>query len=189
MSYVKPLVFENVKSASILRDITISIAASIGIGLLAQLAIPLPFTPVPIATQNSFVLLLGAMLGARRGAAAVFAFLVQGAMGFPVFAGGVGGAAKILGPTGGYLIGYLVAAFLVGALMEKWKERTVSKTFLSLAAGHATIYLFGAAYLSTFLGFEKALLLGVAPFVIGDLLKIVLSLKILNWVDRIRNRA
>lgn len=186
MSFVKPFVLDHSKPISIVKDIAISIAASFGIGLLAQLAIPLPFTPVPIATQNSFVLLLAALLGARRGSAAVFAFLAQGAMGFPVFAGGVGGMAKILGPTGGYLMGYLIAAFLVGTLMEKWKERSVCKTFLSLAAGHLTIYLFGAAYLSTFVGFEKALLLGVAPFVIGDLLKIVVSLKIMNWIDKLR---
>ncbi len=182
MSYAKTFAIETSKPADLARDAAIVILASLVIGLFAKVSIPLPFTPVPIGTQNSVILLMAAFLGARRAAAATFAFLAQGAAGFPVFAGGVGGIVKFFGPTGGYLIGYLAAAFLVGYIIEKCKEKTVSKTFFALAAGHAAIYLFGAAYLATFIGFSKALLLGVAPFVVGDLLKIVASLKILNWV-------
>lgn len=182
MSYAKPFAVETSKPVSFARDAAIVILASLVIGLFAKISIPLPFTPVPIGTQNSVILLMAAFLGARRAAAATFAFLVQGAAGFPVFAGGVGGMGKFFGPTGGYLIGYLAAAFVVGLLIEKYKEKTVSKTFFALAAGHAFIYLFGAAYLSAFVGFQKALLLGVAPFLVGDLLKIVASLKILNWI-------
>ncbi len=182
MSYAKSIVQEISKPASFIRDAAIVILASFAIGLFAKITIPLPFTPVPIATQNAVILLIAALLGARRAAAATFAFLAQGAAGFPVFAGGVGGIAKFFGPTGGYLIGYLAAAVLVGYLMERYKEKTVSKTFFALAAGNATICLMGAAYLSTFIGFQKALLLGVTPFVVGDFLKMIASVKILNWV-------
>ncbi len=184
MSYAKPLVQEISKPASFVRDASLVLLASFAIGLFAKISIPLPFTPVPLATQNAVILLFAALLGARRAAAATFAFLAQGAAGFPVFAGGVGGIAIFFGPTGGYLVGYFAAAVLVGYLMKKFKEKTVSKTVLALAAGYATVLLCGAAYLSTFVGFQKALLLGAAPFLVGDLLKIVASVKILNWINR-----
>jgi len=187
MRYAKlELILEDSKPLSFLRDAAIAIFASLLIGFFAKLTIPLPFTPVPIATQNSMILLLGALLGARRGASAVFAFLAQGAMGFPVFAGGVGGFAIFIGPRGGYLIGYLAAAFVVGYLIEKFKEKNISMTFFAFAAGNLVIYLFGAAYLSTFVGFQKALLLGVAPFILGDFFKIFVCMKILNWIERRR---
>jgi biotin transport system substrate-specific component len=140
---------------------------------------------VPIATQNSVVLLLAVLLGPRKGAAAVLAFLVQGALGWPVFAGGIGGAAVLLGPRGGYLIGYLVAAYAVGALIEKAQEKTAAKTFLALAAGTGIIYVLGAGYLSLFVGAEKALFLGVAPFILGDVLKTLCGMKILNWISNL----
>lgn len=175
MSYARTTTLEK----TILRDILLVILASFAICLSGKLAIPLWFTPVPIATQNSVVLILAALLGARRGAAATFLFLLQGAMGLPVFST-EGGLHSFFGPTGGYRIGYLIAAFLVGTIAEK--NKTLSNAFLAMTVGNLVIYFCGASYLSTFVGVGKALLLGVVPFVLGDFLKMIAGLNILRWM-------
>lgn len=159
-----------------LRDVLLVLFASFLICLSGQIAIPLWFTPVPIATQNSFVLLLALLLGPRRASAAVFLFLLQGAMDLPVFSNGCSGFLHLLRPTGGYLIGYLIATFLTGVIHEKKKS-----PILALLAGNLAIYLCGASYLATFVGLKKAFLLGIAPFILGDLLKMMASLKIVQW--------
>ncbi len=177
------------KTHSWLRSAGLVILSSILIGLFAKVAIPLPFTPVPIATQGYVILMLSVFLGSKRAAAAVIAFLIQGAAGLPVFAGGVGGMIKLFGPTGGYLFGYLIAAFLVGTLMERMQNRTTMKLFGILGAGNAVIFLFGIPYLAAFIGFKQAVLLGLAPFVIGDLMKLVASVKILQWILPVFHRV
>lgn len=183
--FVKALTWESEKPVlSFARNAAIVLMASFLIGLLGQIAIPLPFTPVPIVTQLQAVLLLGALLGSRRAAAAVFAFLLQGAMGLPVFANGGAGVAKLLGPTGGYLIGYLVAAFIVGAIVERFQTKTFFKNFAVISAGNVIVYILGAGYLSLLIGFQKALLLGIAPFLLGDLLKNIASAKLLHWMNK-----
>jgi biotin transport system substrate-specific component len=156
--------------------------ASFIIAISGHISVPLWFTPVPLAAQSMVVLLMSAILGSRRGAAATFAFLFQGALGLPVFSIGVVGAARFFSPTGGYLIGYLIASFVTGALIERTKEKTTLNYFWAMLAGNGVIYLCGASYLATFVGIEKALVLGVAPFVVGDLLKIGFALKILRWI-------
>jgi biotin transport system substrate-specific component len=118
-------------------------------------------------------------LGARRGAAATFAFLVQGSLGLPVFSNGGSGVLHILGPTGGYLIGYLVAAYVVGAIAER--RNTMASAVFALVAGNLIIYLFGASYLSAFVGIDRAFALGIVPFLIGDMLKTAVCVKILHW--------
>ncbi len=167
---------------SFARNAVVVLLSSLLIGLLGQIAIPLPFTPVPIVTQLQAILLLSVLIGSRRAASAVLLFLVQGAMGLPVFANGAAGIAKLVGPTGGYLIGYLFAAFLVGWIMEKWREKSLAKAGLAMISGNLLVYVLGAGYLATFIGFQKAILLGVAPFLIGDAFKIGLCLKILQWM-------
>lgn len=164
------------------KDAILVIVSSFCIGLLGQIAIPLPFTPVPIVIQLQAIFLLSLFIGSRRSAAAVLAFLVQGAVGFPVFANGSGGLLTLIGPTGGYLFGYLVAAYVVGAMIERSKERTVKRAFFAITAGNLIVYFLGASYLSSFVGLQKAMLLGIAPFVAGDLLKNIACLKILKWL-------
>ncbi len=161
------------------REALLVIGASILISLFARIAIPLPFTPVPLAVQMNVCLALALLLGSKRAAAAVFLFLVQGACGLPVFAKGAG-LAYIFGPTGGYLLGYLAGAYLTGYLWEKAKAKTASRAFLAMAAGNLIVYALGVAHLSQFIGFGKALLLGVAPFLIGDALKLIFSVRLLN---------
>lgn len=162
------------------RDFALILLASFAISLSGQISIPLWFTPVPLVTQNAVILLTAVLLGSRRGGAATFAFLAQGALGFPVFANGSGGFHCFFGPTGGYLIGYLVAAFVAGAIAER--RKTTGNALLAISVGHLTILLLGATYLTTFVGPTKAFLLGVAPFILGDMAKTLISLKILQWV-------
>ncbi len=164
---------------SISRDFVLVILASFLLCLSGQFSVPLWFTPVPITTQNSAVLLIAALLGARRGAAATFAFLAQGAMGLPVFSNGAAGFSHFFGPTGGYLIGFLIAAFVVGAIAER--RKTIASAVGALVVGNLIVYALGASYLATFVGIKKAFLLGIAPFLIGDFMKTLVSLKILQW--------
>jgi biotin transport system substrate-specific component len=178
------------KKDQLLSNLLIVLLSSLLLGLLGHLSIPLPFTPVPIAIQCQACLLLGALLGARRAAAAVFLFLVQGALGLPVFAHGTAGLAKLIGPTGGYLIGYLAAAYVVGALFERTRELTPLKMFWAITLGNGVVFLLGAGYLSLYLGISNALLLGVAPFLLGDVLKNIACVKILQWwKSRLRGRV
>ncbi len=161
------------------RDFALVLLGSLAISLFGHISIPLWFTPVPLATQNGAVLLVALLLGSRRGAAATFAFLSLGAMGLPVLSQGLGGFALFLGPTGGYLIGYLIAAYVTGLIAEKKKGFLYAA--LALAAGNGIIYLLGASYLATFVGLDRAFALGIAPFLIGDAAKFVISLKIAKW--------
>ena len=147
------------------------VIASLLLSLAGPLAIPLPFTPVPLALAPHLCLFLALTLGKTRASLVVLGYLLQGAMGLPVFALGASGVLHLIGPRGGYLIGYLAATYLTGYLVEK--NRSTRCVALSLIAGNAVIYLFGAAQLSLFFGVSSACTLGVLPFLAGDGLKIV----------------
>ncbi|MBS3904104.1 MAG: biotin transporter BioY [Simkania sp.] len=155
------------------RDALMIVAASLLISLCAPIAIPLPFTPVPLAIQAQVCLFFGVLLGSKRIALAVMGFLLQGACGLPVFAKGATGLAYLFGPTGGYLLGYLLGAFITGYLVEKKTgERTMRSVFLAMAAGNLVIFVLGWLQLSRFIGMNSAVILGVLPFLLGDFLKL-----------------
>lgn len=137
----------------------------------AYLAIPIG--PVPIILQNMFVLLSGLLLGSRWGLASVGVYLLAGACGLPVFAGGLGGISRIVGPTGGYLLGYLPAVYVIGLINEKTKKNIVFDV-IAMICGCSIIYLCGVTWLKVLTGmtWSKTLLVGMYPFVIGDVLKI-----------------
>lgn len=160
------------------RDALLVILSSLCIGLFGKISIPLWFTPVPLVLQNGLILLNASILGAKRGTAATALFLAQGAIGLPVFAGGAGGLACFAGPTAGYLIGYLVASFVTGWIVQK-----TQMTLAALIAGNAIILALGAGYLATFVGAQKAFALGVAPFLIGDCLKIIVSFAVIRRIQ------
>lgn len=145
---------------------------SLLIAVLAQVSIPVPFSPVPITGQTIGVVLVGGLLGARRGAMAVLAYLMEGAMGLPVFAQMKAGAHVLVGPTAGYLWGFVFAAFLIGYLAEKgWTVKPVF-SFLSCFAATTLILVLGTLYLAAFkLGFNKAMVMGFYPFLVGDVIK------------------
>ncbi len=161
---------------SIGRDIGWVVGFSLLTGLLAQIVIPLPWTPVPITGQTFGVLLAGAVLGSRRGFLSQALYLAEGAMGLPVFAGGTFSFVHLVGPTAGYLWSYPLAAGLVGWLAERGASRKVWQMAGALVLGDAFILLAGTAWLSAFFHAAplQALVMGFYPFLIGDLLKIVL---------------
>ena len=113
--------------------------------------------------------------GSRLGAATVLAYLLEGGMGLPVFAGGGAGWATLAGPTGGYLIGFLAAAFVLGLLAERGMGRGPISTALAMLVGTAIIYVFGVTHLGGFIGFEKAIAAGLLPFLYGDALKLIVA--------------
>ncbi len=144
------------------------LGGSLLIALCAQIAIPLPFTPVPLALGSMAPLFLGAIMGKKHAFLAVLLYLLEGAMGLPVFALGGSGMARLVGPSGGYLIGYALAAYLVGSLVEK--SSSPRKTFLAMTLGSAVILLSGAMHLASMIGMKAALYMGVLPFLAGDLI-------------------
>jgi len=141
-----------------------------------------PFWPVPMTMQTFVVLLIGVAYGARLGGATVLAYLAQGAVGLPVFAAG-GGLAYLMGPTAGYLIGFLAAAVLVGLLAERGLCRTRLGTLATFLAGTAVIFALGAGWLAVLFGPEVALASGVLPFLLSEAFKIALAVALvpLAW--------
>ena len=169
-------------------NLALILGASLFIALLAQVRIPLPFTPVPITGQTLGVLLVGAALGPWRGAAAVLTYLTEGLLGLPVFAGGGAGLAHLLGPTGGYLVGFVAAAWVAGALAERRLDRRGRTAWLAFLLAEVALYLPGLAWLALYVGPQRALALGLYPFILGDLLKALLAGALLptawRWVGR-----
>jgi biotin transport system substrate-specific component len=147
------------------------LGASLLTALAARIAVPLPWTPVPITGQTFAVLLTGAVLGPRRGALAMLAYLAEGAAGLPVFAGGTGGVAPFFGPTAGYLLAFPLAASVTGWLCARGWDRN----FLSMAAamllGSSVIFALGLIVLSRFMPAAQVLDAGLLPFIPGDLIK------------------
>ena len=176
------------RSRSWLFDIVLVVAFSAFVALSARVSIPL--WPVPLTLQPLAVLFIGAVLGSRRGALTLLLYLAEGAVGMPVFAGGAG-IAYMLGPTGGYLISYPVAAGLVGWLAERGWDRKLVWTAVAMSLGLIVIYAFGVAWLAGFLGdLGTALIQGMLIFIPGDLVKIATAALVLpgGWALARRSR-
>lgn len=156
-----------------------ALLAVLGSALLAISAkVQVPFWPVPMTLQTGVVLLLGAALGWRLAASTVLLYLAEGAFGLPVFAGGAG-PAYLLGPTGGYLAGFLAAAVAVGWLVERGWGRSLASSALAMLLGDLLIFACGLAWLSTLVGFETAVGAGLLPFLAGEAVKIALAAALL----------
>ncbi len=168
------------RAASWLRDLSLIIAGSLLVAALAQLTIPLPFTPVPLTGQTFAVLLVGAALGSKRGAASMMLYIIEGTLGLPFFAGGASGWHVLVGATAGYLVGFVGAAYIIGLLAERGLERSVRTSFVPFVIGTLVIYLFGVTWLSIVLGnFSRAIVAGLLPFLIGDAIKLVAAALVL----------
>ena len=150
------------------------LAGSALIALAAQVRIPLPFSPVPVTGQTFAVLLVAAALG-RLGLGSVIAYLVEGAIGLPAFAGGASGLAYMTGPTGGYLIGFALAAAVVGSAAERGWDRHLVTAFAAMVLGEIAIYACGLAWLARFPLPVPLLDAGLIPFIPGDLIKMALA--------------
>ncbi len=144
----------------------------------AQLMVPVPFSPVPVTAQTFAVLLLGALLGPTLGVAAVLAYLAQGLAGLPVFAGGIG-AAALLGPTGGYLVGFIPGVWLTGIAAQRGWDRQPIATAAAMVAGCAAIFACGMLWLGMYLPWSQVVASGLLPFLPGEVAKIALATAVL----------
>lgn len=167
------VISQRVLPRSGLVSVILVVTAAALTALAAQVRIPLPFTPVPITGQTFAVLLTGAALGWKLGAAGQLLYVGVGAMGAPIFTDGAGGIEVIQGATGGYLIGFIFAAGLVGRMAERRQDRTFSTMFTAFILGSAVIYVFGVIGLmiSADIALVEAVELGVVPFLLGDIIK------------------
>ena len=175
-------------------DWTRSAALVVGFSLLtalaAQVVVPLPWTPVPLTGQTFAVLLTGALLGSRMGALAMIAYLAEGALGLPFFRGGAGGAAHLLGPTAGYLVSFPIIAALVGVLAERgWSGNRIVRSFIAHLSANILCLAIGGAWLAALIGAEKGWLLGVAPFILGAVLKSALAAAVLKTIQVYSGKA
>lgn len=170
-SNLKPLIF-----AALFAALTAAIA---------PFKIPLGFTPVPITLQTLVVLMSGAMLGPYYGALAMILYVVVGALGLPVFAGGGSGIGAIFGPTGGYLISYFIAAFVIGKYLWARKNPKYLDYVIAMIAGTIIIYALGAGWGMVVTGLGVMAILGgwVLPFIIGDTIKLLAAAYISKNID------
>ena len=159
-------------SSRFAREVSLVVAGTILLALCAQIRNPL--IPVPATLQTFAVLLIGATFGARRAAITTLAYLAEGAVGLPVFAGFGAGIVKLVGPTAGYLWSFPIAAFVVGFLMERGCDRRFLTALPALLVGDVLILLAGFAWLAAAIGPQAAWSTGVAPFILFNALKIAL---------------
>ncbi len=164
------------------RDVALMVVFSVLTALGARIAVPLPFTPVPLTGQTIAVLLTGALLGGWRGLGAMLLYLAEGLAGLPVFAATgshMGGVAALLGPTGGYLAAFPLAALAVGLLAERGWDRSPLRALAMMGVGSGVIFALGAGRLAFFVGPGVALVKGVLPFLPGDALKAAVAAALL----------
>ncbi len=156
-----------------IRAALLVLTGSLVVALMAQVRIPLPFTPVPITGQTFAVLLIGAAFGAVPGAACLALYLLEGLFGLPVFSGGASGLAALAGPTGGYLVGFIAAAYVIGRFAERGMDRRFWSALPIFLLGEVVIYALGVSWLALSIGWLKAIAAGLLPFLIGDAIKLV----------------
>lgn len=166
---------------SLARDAVLVVLGSVLLAISAKVQVP--FWPVPMTMQTCVVLMLGAHAGLRVAAPTVALYLIEGAVGLPVFSTGAG-LAFMAGPTGGYLAGFLLSAFFVSFAFERGFNRTIATTSLIILLGDMVILGFGFAWLSTLIGVEKALAVGVVPFLPAEALKIALTIASVQLLKR-----
>jgi biotin transport system substrate-specific component len=189
MSQVKTQVFgkEQVGNAVAIR--TAGVLAFIALTAVgAYIRIPLPFTPVPITLQTFFVILAGAVLGKKMGALSQFGYLMVGVFGMPVFTGGLYGFARLFGPTGGYLVGFVLAGYVVGHLLKDTDNAGFVEIVVAMFAGLVTIFLIGTLWLAfvMHISLYNAFAMGVLPFIPGDIIKLLAAATI---YQRLQGRA
>jgi biotin transport system substrate-specific component len=155
----------------VIHNAALVVGASALTALAAQIAIPLPWSPVPITGQTFAVLLSGAVLGARRAFLAQLLYLAEGTLGLPVFAGGRAGASLFAGPTGGYLLAFPLAAATTGFLCQRGWDRGFLSMVAAMLLGSTVIFALGLTGLSRFVPGSQLLAAGLLPFVAGDLIK------------------
>jgi biotin transport system substrate-specific component len=167
------------------RAIVLAVIGSILLTISAKIQVP--FWPVPMTMQTFVVLMLGVAYGWRLAGATVLLYLAQGALGLPVFATGAG-PAYMAGPTGGYLVGFLLSAVAVGWLAERGWTRSWTSTLPAMLIGTAIIFICGIAWLSTLVGMAKAIAVGLKPFLLSEAVKIALATALVPFAWRLLQR-
>ncbi|QOR70900.1 biotin transporter BioY [Ruania alkalisoli] len=155
------------------RDLALIGGAVALTALLAQVSIPVPGSPVPVTGQTLAVVLVGATMGLRRGVAAMGAYVLLGGLGLPIYSDGAGGVAVVVGPTGGYLLGFILAAAVMGHLAERGWDRTPLRTLALGLTGQVLVFAVGVPWLALVAGFApaEAIAAGFTPFIVGGLVK------------------
>ena len=184
-SVVETAFRERVKLTNLARIFLIVFGSTL-ITLSSYITIPL--YPVPVTAQTLVVLLIGLSYGSILASLTVGCYLIQGAMGLPVFAGGSAGLATLIGPTGGYLVGFFFAAIALGALAGRGHGKTFISTLMAMLVGNLIIYGCGASWLASFIGIENAIKSGIAPFLYGDMLKILIAAGLLPVAWRVMSK-
>nr|WP_298684166.1 biotin transporter BioY [uncultured Dongia sp.] len=172
-------------AGSRLQQAALALIGTLALAVSAHIQVP--FWPVPMTMQTFVVLMIGAAFGARLAAATVLAYLIEGALGLPVFATGAG-LAYMAGPTAGYLVGFLTAATLVGWFADRGHGRSVMTTLVAFLVGEAVILSLGAGWLAILFGPEKALSAGLLPFLPGEGIKVALACALLPVMWRLARR-
>jgi len=168
----------NIKALSFAKDLVLVLIFAVLTGISAQFKIEIG--AVPITMQTFVVLLSGILLGSKKGAASQATYLFMGLSGLPWFARG-GGLAYFLSPTFGYILGFVLAAFLTGLLVEKGWGKNIGTMISTLLVGEGAIYSLGLLWLYPFVGPEKLLIVGLYPFVVGEFLKLLLIIPFLRF--------
>jgi biotin transport system substrate-specific component len=173
-----PRTLGDVVPGGLVRNIALVVGGTLFVALSALVIVPLPFTPIPLSLQTFSVLLVGAALGSRRGALSMALYLLAGVAGVPWFSAHQSGWTF---PSFGYVVGFVAAAWLAGLLAERGADRHVAKTVGLMVAGNVVIYVFGVAglMLATGMDLPVALAKGVLPFLVGDLIKVVVAAALL----------
>ena len=177
------------------REIVVDRTASRVIGLFcfiiltalgAYVRIPLPFTPVPITLQTFFVLLSGAVLGRKWGAASQFGYVLLGGFGLPIFAGASFGLAVFFGSTGGYLLGFILAGWMVGRIISQHKTVNFNQILITMLIGSLLILLLGCIWIGILfkISLQQILVLGLWPFVPGDIIKSIVAALIYQRIQK-----
>ena len=176
----------------VLYDVLLVIGGSALIAIAAQIAIPVAFSPVPLTMQPLAVLLVGVVLGSKRGAAAAVLYLIEGFSGLPVFAQGHSGPVWLAGATAGYLWSYPFAAFVAGWFSERGWGTTLIRAVAGMLVALGVIYIGGFTWLALVTSnMRVAYAIGVAPFIIADIIKVMFGAALLPWAQRliVRNEA
>lgn len=175
--------YPGIRNLSTAWQVAAVVAGTLALALSSYVRVPM--YPVPMTMQTLAVPLIGMLYGWRLGAITIIAWLVQGALGLPVLAGGASGAHHFVGPTGGYLFAFPIAGAVAGWLAERgWNGRRIGLAFLAMAAANAICLALGCAWLSVTVGVEKAFALGVVPFLAGGLVKSALGAVLLAALAR-----
>ena len=160
------------KKSRLLSHLFLALIGSVFLIISAK--VQFPFYPVPMTMQTLVVIMIGMSYGAPLAASTVFLYLFQGAIGLPVFATG-GGLAYMMGPTGGYLVGFFLSAILLGLLASNGWGKTWQTTAVAMILGVGVIFTIGVSWLAVFVGFEAAIINGFLPFIYADFLKIIIA--------------